>query len=73
MEQGGESVRFVCEWCLQKIEITNARAAQAEVLGHFTNCPRRSPGVTDEQVRGLADHITDVIAEREEIRIRQAG
>lgn len=66
-------MRFVCEWCLQKIEIANARAARAEVLAHFTSCPRRSNLTTDEQVRGLADHITDVIAEREEIRIRQAG
>ena len=66
-------MRFVCEWCFQKVPIDNVRSVRAEVLAHFTSCPRRSPVTTDEQVRGLADHITDVIAEHELIRIRQAG
>ena len=66
-------MRFVCEWCLEKISIVNVRAVRAEVHAHFSGCPRRSRTITDALVDGLADHIADLIVDGEEISIRQAG
>jgi hypothetical protein len=66
-------VRFICEWCHDRIRVVNSRAPYAEVLAHFSACPRRSPVTTDEQVAGLAAHITSIISAEEQKRMRQAG
>ena len=66
-------MRFVCEWCHREVSIVDGEKPYNEVLAHFTTCERRSPVTTDEQVAGLATHITGIIADREEKRMRQAG
>lgn len=73
LREGCRRVRFYCEWCHQRVKIVNGHAPYTEVLGHFTSCPRRAPVTTEEQVVGLASHITNIIAERGENRLRQVG
>jgi hypothetical protein len=67
-------VRFFCEWCHQQVSVVNDRSPYPEVLSHFSNCERRSPVTTDEQVQGLATHIAALISASEaEKRMREAG
>lgn len=65
-------MRFICEWCHEQVSIVDRQKPYNEVLGHFSTCVRRSALVNDEQVAGLAAHITAIIA-AEEKRMRQAG
>ena len=66
-------MRFVCEWCHQQVSIVDKEKPYNEVRAHFTSCERRASVTTDEQVAGLASHITGILAEREVKRMRQAG
>ncbi|GAC1429114.1 MAG: hypothetical protein NVSMB68_01290 [Thermoanaerobaculia bacterium] len=66
-------MRFICEWCHQQVPVVDRQKPYVEVEAHFTACARRSPATTAEQVAGLAAHITAIIADREERRMRQAG
>lgn len=66
-------MRFICEWCHEKVPIREGRSPHAEVLGHLSSCPRRSTLTTDEQVAGLALHITSIIADGEEKRMREVS
>lgn len=66
-------MRFICEWCHEKVLIKDGHSPNPEVLAHFRSCPRRSPLTTDEQVAGLALHITSIIANRDENRMRQVS
>ena len=66
-------MRFICEWCHDRVRVLDSRAPYSEVLSHFSTCPRRSPATTDEQVAGLAAHITGIIAADEKNHMRQAG
>ena len=54
-------MRFFCEWCFERVEISSGHSPYAEVLRHFMACPRRPAAATDEKVIGLAAHITNVI------------
>ncbi len=54
-------VRFFCEWCFERVDIISEESAHAEVLHHFTACPRRPQNATDKTVAGLASHITSII------------
>jgi hypothetical protein len=71
--EGCRRVRFFCEWCHDRVRVLNRRAPYGEVLAHFVTCVRRSPMTTDEQVAGLAAHISKLIADQEENRMRQVG
>lgn len=68
-------MRFICEWCHESVSVVDRQSPYNEVLAHFSSCMRRAPVTTDEQVAGLAAHITNLIMEREreEERMRQAG
>jgi hypothetical protein len=55
-------VRFVCEWCHEKIHIGNTAAASVEVLAHIGSCDRRSEGMTLKQTAGLANHIASLLS-----------
>jgi hypothetical protein len=66
-------VRFICEWCYEQVSIVERQSPYNEVLAHFRACPRRSPLTTDEQVTGLAGHITKMIADREDRQMQQTG
>ncbi len=66
-------MRFFCEWCFERVEIGNDHSPYAEVLGHFSACPRRPVAATDEKVAGLAVHITSVITSGEEADASESG
>ena len=66
-------VRFICEWCHLEVSIVDRQKPYDEVLRHFTNCTRRSPLTTEEQVTGLATHIATIIGDAEQKRMREAG
>lgn len=66
-------MRFICEWCHEQVSIIEGQNAYREILAHFNGCPRRSPLTTQEQVDGLAAHITTIVRDREEKRMREAG
>ena len=66
-------MRFFCEWCHQRVRILDGYRPYAEVLDHFSHCPRRSPLTTDPQVAGLAAHIAGLIADPRENRMREVG
>jgi len=68
----GVGVRFICEWCHEHVSIVDRQKPFDEVLTHFSDCPRRSGNVTNDQVEGLARHITAIIA-AEEKRMRQVS
>ena len=66
-------MRFICEWCYEQVSIVGRQSPYNEVLSHFLVCPRRSPLTTDDQVTGLAGHITKMIANREDRQLRRTG
>ena len=66
-------VRFICEWCHLEVSIVDTQKPYEEVFRHFTDCTRRSPLTTDEQVAGLAAHIATIIGDAEQKRMREAG
>ncbi len=66
-------MRFVCEWCHEQVSIGDTQTPYNEILAHFGACPRRSTLTTQEQIVGLAAHITTIVSDREEKRMRQAG
>lgn len=63
-------MRFICEWCFEKIAIDNVDSPHAEILDHYTNCPARPSSATEKHVAGLAAHMAGVIAEHEEFEAK---
>ena len=66
-------MRFICEWCYEQVSIVDRQSPYNEVLAHFHACPRRSQLTTEDQVTGLAAHIANMIADRENRHMRQTG
>lgn len=66
-------MRFFCEWCHQRVRILDGHRPYAEVLDHFSHCAHRSLLTSDQQVAGLAAHITGLIAGPRENRMLEAG
>ncbi|HSP14640.1 MAG TPA: hypothetical protein VLV78_07805 [Thermoanaerobaculia bacterium] len=59
-------MRFFCEWCFERVNIVHEDSPYAEVLHHFTECPRRPSSATDQKVAGLATHIASLIMSGDE-------
>lgn len=59
-------MRFVCEWCYEKVQVGGPAPRHIAVLAHLTKCPRRSEGMTLKQIAGLAAHIASVMVEQED-------
>lgn len=66
-------MRFVCEWCFEKIEIVHRDSPYGEALAHLSACQRRSPEMTLTQVAGLAAHIAAIVADRDEFACPACG
>ena len=58
--------RFVCEWCYEKVQVTDRGPRHLAVLAHLSSCPRRSQGMTLKQIAGLAAHIAGLMVEQDQ-------
>ncbi len=63
-------MRFYCEWCYQRVEITDRAAPRAEVLGHFFRCSHRPPLATSAHIEGLATHIANLLGDSMEFVLK---
>ena len=74
VQEGCVAVRFVCEWCHDRVRITHSAEPYVEILKHFNSCPCRYEAMNLKQIAGLAEHTAQLLVEeRDEFTCRGCG
>jgi hypothetical protein len=63
-------MRFICEWCREKVWISETEQACVAVVSHLTTCAQRPGALTQAQITGLAEHIAGLLADADDVTLR---
>ena len=63
-------MRFFCEWCHERVEISDTALPRVEVIEHYFACSHRPPLANNKHIEGLATHIAGLLGNHMEFVLK---